>query len=169
VNRAPVLAAVGPVEVPNATAMEGLARTLVAAGLGGGSVYLEGELGAGKTTFARGLLAALGVRERIKSPTYTLVERYAARERILYHFDLFRISEPAELEYIGLREAVDSGALCLVEWPGRGGGALPAPGLRVRFEYRGERRAVWLTAYDGVAAKLLDSLDLPRVARGEAS
>ena len=106
-------------------------------------VYLHGPLGAGKTSFARAWLLALGVGERIKSPTYSLVEGYAAAQRPAWHLDLYRIADPAELEWLGLDALADPAALVLVEWPERGAGALPAADLHVHLDYAGSgRRAV---------------------------
>jgi tRNA threonylcarbamoyladenosine biosynthesis protein TsaE len=85
--------------------------------------------GAGKTSFARALLTTLGVGERVKSPTYSLVEGYEAQGRPAWHLDLYRIADPGELEWLGLDALADPAALVLVEWPERGAGALPAADL----------------------------------------
>jgi len=107
-----------------------------AAGIGGGAVvFLDGDLGAGKTTLARGILRGLGYRGAVTSPTYTLVERYDAGARTVYHFDLYRLDGPAELEATGLRDWLDGAAIILIEWPERGGDALPAPDIRVDIRY----------------------------------
>jgi tRNA threonylcarbamoyladenosine biosynthesis protein TsaE len=119
---------------------------------GGIVVYLHGELGAGKTSFARALLTALGVGERIKSPTYSLVEGYQANGRPAWHLDLYRIADPGELEWLGLDALSDPAAIVLVEWPERGKGALPASDLELELAYSRPGRSAALR---------------PRTSRGE--
>ena len=94
-------------------------------------VYLTGDLGAGKTTLTRGLLRSLGVTGAVRSPTYTLVEIYELGALTALHLDLYRLTDPEELENLGLREWATGGHLWLIEWPQRGSGHLPAPDLRV--------------------------------------
>lgn len=94
-----------------------------------GVVFLCGDLGAGKTTLARGILQGLGFSGRVKSPTYTLVEPYSFSGTQVYHFDFYRINDPRELEFIGLHEILDASGLKLIEWPERAAGELPAPDL----------------------------------------
>lgn len=98
------------------------------------SLWLVGDLGAGKTTLARGLLRGLGFLGRVKSPTYTLVELYTLSRFNLYHFDLYRIADPDEWEDAGFREYFNDASVCLVEWPEKAAGLLPEPDIRVRLE-----------------------------------
>lgn len=121
-------------------------------------VYLRGELGAGKTSFARALLTALGVGERIKSPTYSLVEGYQANGRPAWHLDLYRIADPGELEWLGLDALSDPSALVLVEWPERGRGALPAPDLELELAYEGLGRSARLRPHTQRGERLLARL-----------
>jgi tRNA threonylcarbamoyladenosine biosynthesis protein TsaE len=109
---------------------------------GGIVVYLYGELGAGKTSFARAMLTALGVGERIKSPTYSLIEGYQSSAGPAWHLDLYRIADPGELEWLGLDALSDSTAVVLIEWPERGKGALPASDLELKLTYSGVGRNV---------------------------
>lgn len=127
-------------ELADEAATAALATRLASALDEGLVIYLHGDLGAGKTSFARALLGAVGVGERIKSPTYSLVESYRAHGRPAWHLDLYRIADPGELEWLGLDALSDPAALVLVEWPERGAGALPAADLIVHLAYAGTGR-----------------------------
>ncbi|MHC1479745.1 tRNA (adenosine(37)-N6)-threonylcarbamoyltransferase complex ATPase subunit type 1 TsaE [Frateuria aurantia] len=119
---------------------------------------LHGPLGAGKSSFSRALLQRLGVRERIKSPTYSLVESYPWMHGTAWHLDLYRIADPGELEWLGLEALADPGAIVLVEWPQQGRGMLPAADIRVELDYAGEGRSVTMTALGPRGTAVLNAL-----------
>lgn len=141
---------------PDATAA--LAGALAASRPDTAVVHLHGDLGAGKSTLARAWLRALGVTGPVRSPTYTLVERYPlASGGEALHLDLYRIGDAGELEFLGLDDA--DARLWLVEWPERGLGALPPPGLDIALEVEGDGRrcrlafpgpggAAWVAGFD---------------------
>ncbi len=136
------------IDLPDEAATARLAQRLAPALASGGVVYLEGDLGSGKTTFARALLRALGASARVKSPTYSLVECYELPALTVWHLDLYRIADPGELEWLGL-DALDAPAsLTLIEWPQRGAGRLPPPHLRVALQPAGAGRIARLFATD---------------------
>jgi len=120
--------------------------------------FLYGDLGAGKTTFARAFLRALGVGERVKSPTYSLVEGYDIGERQAFHLDLYRIADPGELEWLGLDSLAEPGSIVLVEWPERGAGALPPVDLALSFRHERSGRAVRLEAKSPLGEYVVASL-----------
>jgi len=109
-------------------------------------VYLCGDLGAGKTTLVRGLLRQLGHQGPVRSPTYTLVEPYDGISPPVAHLDLYRLSDPEELEYLGLRDLLERPGLILIEWPDRGVGVLPPADLELLIEHCGDRRRIRITA-----------------------
>lgn len=114
-----------PIFIPNEKAMLALAARLAKKAQPGDIIFLKGELGAGKTTFARGFLRALGYTRVVKSPTYTLVESYQLGNILLYHFDLYRLKSLEELEEIGLSDYLTEDAICLIEWPEKATQLLP--------------------------------------------
>ncbi|WP_133499999.1 tRNA (adenosine(37)-N6)-threonylcarbamoyltransferase complex ATPase subunit type 1 TsaE [Cognatilysobacter terrigena] len=132
-------------ELPDADATAALGRALARTRPPRAVVHLQGDLGAGKSTLARALLRELGVTGAIRSPTYTLVERYAIDGGEAWHLDLYRIGDPGELDFLGL-DAADA-VLWLVEWPERGAAALPAPDLGIHLELSPSGRIVEITPH----------------------
>jgi tRNA threonylcarbamoyladenosine biosynthesis protein TsaE len=123
-----------------------VASAAAGAGGSGAVVYLQGELGAGKTTCARSLLRALGVTGLVRSPTYTLVDTYILAALTCVHVDLYRLHGYSEVDELGLRDLVGPGCLLFVEWPENGGGALPPADLDLTFSYAGDARQARLAA-----------------------
>ena len=132
--------------IPSGEAMEALGARLAHCLAGPVLVFLRGPLGAGKTTLVRGLLRARGHEGPVKSPTYTLVESYPGADWDIHHFDLYRLGDAGELEYMGIRDFLDGGAVGLVEWPERGAGVLPKADLELELAYAGEGREVTIRA-----------------------
>lgn len=127
-------------------------------------VYLQGNLGMGKTTLTRGLLRGLDYQGAVKSPTYTLVEPYRLAQADVFHFDLYRLGDPEELEYMGIRDYFsplqsDRLSLCLVEWPDCGSGYLPAADMVVSIYPEGAGRRVQLSATSPRGITLLKAVD----------
>jgi len=149
-------------DVPDVAAMEALGSQL-AAGLGPGRIlYFHGGLGAGKTTLIRGILRALGHSGTVKSPTYTLVEPYVLSRETVYHFDFYRLNDPEELEFLGIRDYLSGEGVSLVEWAERGAGIMPEPDVDVSIERsesgQGTGRHVRLVARSAAGAAVLEGL-----------
>lgn len=153
-------------ELPDEAAVQALARRWAPAFRGGGVLFLRGNLGAGKTTFARALLAALGIGERIKSPTYSLIESYRIDKLSIHHIDMYRISDPGELEWLGLADLLVGPSLLVVEWPERGAGALPPADLVLDLTYAGRGRHAAVTAATPVGLEWLEALDANPIVTG---
>jgi tRNA threonylcarbamoyladenosine biosynthesis protein TsaE len=129
--------------VPDERAMDALGQCLARSAKCPGVIYLQGDLGTGKTTLVRGLLRGFGYHGKVKSPTYTLVEPYPLEGLSVYHLDLYRLGSPEELEWIGIRDLLADAALLLVEWPEQGAGMLPSADLVISLAYRDTGREVW--------------------------
>ncbi len=132
--------------VPDGQAMEELGQCLARSAKRPGVIYLQGELGTGKTTLVRGLLRGFGYHGKVKSPTYTLVEPYPLDGLTVYHLDLYRLGSPGELEWIGIRDLLADTTLLLVEWPEQGDGVLPPADLVISLTYKNKGRELRLRA-----------------------
>jgi len=125
-------------------------------------VHLKGELGAGKTTLARGLLRALGVKRAVRSPTFSLIEPYEFNQLRVFHLDLYRLSDAQELELIGGRDYLTHDALWLVEWPERGAGWLPPADLEVALRIHPSGRRISLRATSEAGESLATAVESHR-------
>lgn len=144
--------------VADAAAMERLGAGLAACCEAGTVIHLSGDLAAGKTTLARGYLRGLGHTAAVKSPTFTLVESYALERRTVHHFDLYRLADAQELEFIGIDDYHDGSADLLIEWPARGGAAVPAADLAVTITLEGAARAVCLSGLTPTGIEVISRL-----------
>lgn len=121
-------------------------------------ILLNGDLGAGKTTLTRGFVHAMGFTGMVKSPTYTLVEPYESDSANVYHFDLYRLADPEELEYLGVRDYFGPGNISLIEWPEKATGYLPDADLVINMSYIGEQRNIEIVAKTPIGQSVVEYL-----------
>jgi tRNA threonylcarbamoyladenosine biosynthesis protein TsaE len=155
--------------LPDDSATDALARRFApllngAAGIApaGGRIHLSGDLGAGKTAFVRALLRECGIKGRIKSPSYALLESYKVSNLYFYHFDFYRFSDPREWLDAGFRDLLRDDAVVLIEWPERAAGVLPPPDLDIALAYAGPGRDATLTAHTDRGQLWLNAIVPPR-------
>ncbi|WP_299182529.1 tRNA (adenosine(37)-N6)-threonylcarbamoyltransferase complex ATPase subunit type 1 TsaE [uncultured Neptuniibacter sp.] len=146
------------ISLPDEESMVAFGHQIAKASAGRGVIFLLGDLGMGKTTLSRGILRGFGHQGSVKSPTYTLVEPYEIDGQQVYHFDLYRLSDPEELEYLGIRDYFEGDALCLVEWPERGKGILPVADLVLTIELEGLGRKLSWVPQTSMGALMADNL-----------
>jgi tRNA threonylcarbamoyladenosine biosynthesis protein TsaE len=145
-------------ELTSEKEMLALGATLARLLRGEGVLHLSGDLGVGKTTLCRGILRAMGHSGAVKSPTFTLVEPYQFPASEVYHFDLYRLADPGELEYIGIDEYFGNNKLCLIEWPEKAIGCLPKHDLEITIDVLGEKRIIGLWSNSQSGEKICTQL-----------
>lgn len=121
-------------------------------------IFLDGDLGTGKTTFVRAVLQAMGEKGKIKSPTYTIMESYAIKQWQIFHLDLYRLSDAEELHFLGLDDHFVADSLFFIEWPKKAGFMLPQPDMILHYKFLAQGRALELTAFSERATPLLESV-----------
>jgi tRNA threonylcarbamoyladenosine biosynthesis protein TsaE len=151
------------IDLPDEAATRRLAERLGAAALAAAAnrrlvIFLEGNLGSGKTTLVRAAIQGLGYAGAVKSPTYTLIESYEVKQGHVHHLDLYRVGDPEELDYLGLRDLLAEPALWLIEWPGRGTGWLPPPDLTLRLSYHDAGRQMAVLPWTAAGQDLAEAL-----------
>jgi tRNA threonylcarbamoyladenosine biosynthesis protein TsaE len=124
----------------------------------GMNLYLKGELGSGKTTFVRGVFRGLGYQDKVKSPTYTLVEPYSLENFTIYHFDLYRFKDETEWDDAGFREYFNNTSICLVEWPEKVGHILPKPDISIELSHTPYGRHLHLISYTSIGIECLKAI-----------
>lgn len=146
------------ISVPTTEAMERMGKKLASLIDMNMKIYLTGPLGAGKTTLVRGFLRAMDYEGIVKSPTYTLVETYDSLKGKIYHFDLYRLHDPEELEFMGMRDYFQSDSVCLIEWPEKAQGWLPTADLHIFIEIDNQSRALSFEAHTERGKNVLQML-----------
>ena len=124
----------------------------------GMNLYLKGELGSGKTTFVRGVLRGLGYQDKVKSPTYTLVEPYSLEKFTIHHFDLYRFKNETEWDEAGFREYFNNTSICLVEWPEKAGHILLKPDISIELSHTAHGRHLHLISYTSIGTECLKAI-----------
>lgn len=140
--------------------MRALGAAVISACETGGVITLQGNLGTGKTTLVRGALEARGITTGVRSPSYTLIEYYQLDKLAVAHFDLYRLGDGEELEYIGYRDYLNTQTLCFIEWPERAEGYLTNIGLEINLQTRGEKREIELQSGNDWGQEILRKLSL---------
>ncbi len=144
--------------LPDEAATKAFAAKVAHAINKGAIIYLHGPLGAGKTTFTRGFLSAFNYHDKVKSPTYALVEPYQFGDQFIFHFDFYRLENPDELEHIGIKEYFFSNAICLIEWPEKGQPLLPSSDLDCYIEFVDKERSIRIKAHSLKGEMILQKL-----------
>ncbi len=121
-------------------------------------IFLDGDLGTGKTTFVRSVLQAMGEKGRIKSPTYTILESYMIKKLHILHLDLYRLVDPDELHFLGIDDYLDENTIFFIEWPKKACSMLPRPDLLLHYNFLAQGRSLELTAFSQQAVPLLESI-----------
>lgn len=145
-------------QAANEAAMQALGHSLAEIIVPGCVIYLQGNLGAGKTTFVRGFLRGLGITGKVKSPTYTLVEPYDTEKFEIFHFDLYRLKQPQELQVLDLDAYFTPNSICLIEWPAHGGQYLPPADLIGDFDILKDTRQIRFAALTKSGEEILARL-----------
>jgi tRNA threonylcarbamoyladenosine biosynthesis protein TsaE len=144
--------------IPNESQMLEFGSSLALACPSAAVIFLQGNLGAGKTTLSRGFLRGFGYAGKVKSPTYTIVEPYDIEGQKVYHFDFYRLNDPEELEFIGIQDYFAEGAICLIEWPDNGSPLLPPADLSCYIDTHEEGREIRIEAHTAQGNAILKRL-----------